>query len=104
MQEQTPELPREGLSHRAQYFLGLGLGFLPLIALFGVALPNFSASLYFIYGGLVLYAAVIIGAIVCLVIQRVRFVGYGLLTMVFVGPVVFFIGCLVILSRPTTAP
>lgn len=42
------------------------------------------------------YVAVIIGAIVCLFIKRVRFVGYGLLTMTFIAPIVGVIGCTVI--------
>jgi hypothetical protein len=45
------------------------------------------------------YAAVIVGAIVCLFIRQVRFIGYGLLTMVFVAPVVGVIGCSVIASN-----
>jgi hypothetical protein len=39
---------------------------------------------------------VVIGAIVCLFIKRARFVGYGLLTMVFIAPIVGVIGCTVI--------
>jgi hypothetical protein len=44
------------------------------------------------------YGLAVIGAIVCLFVERVRSIGYGLLTMIFVGPIVWGMGCIVILS------
>jgi hypothetical protein len=49
--------------------------------------------------GEVSYGAVILGSIMCLFVREVRFIGYGLLTMVFVAPVVGVIGCSVIASN-----
>ena len=76
------------------YFLGLGLGLIPLapvlIAL-GMSVTTW-AYLVLLYGGaLLLYVIEIIAAIITLNITRVRSVGRGLLTMVLISPVVFVI-------------
>jgi hypothetical protein len=93
---QTPGPQQEPRS--LHYFIGIGIGFIPLIlALLGFSQISFNSSLTI--AGVVLYVAVFIATIVCLAIERVRFIGYGLLTMVFVAPVVFFIACTVILTR-----
>ena len=83
--------------------MGLGLGAIPLlVALVGVYTvtvggPYSGAGL--VAGG-ALYLAALIAMIVCLSIARVRFVGYGLLAAVAASPVIFGIGCVVILTRP----
>jgi hypothetical protein len=51
--------------------------------------------------GLGLYLAEIISMTVLLIVRRTRPIGYGLLTMVVISPIVFFISCLVVLSFPT---
>jgi hypothetical protein len=82
---------------RQQYFLGLGLGSIPLIAFFIGFAPN--ATILYIVAA-VLYIGVLIAAIVCTIIARLRPVGYGLLTAFLVVPVVAAIGCVIIVSRP----
>jgi hypothetical protein len=50
--------------------------------------------------GFVLYGLELVVAIGLLFVQPYRSIGTGLLTMVFVGPVVWSIGCIAILSLP----
>lgn len=91
---------------RRQYFLGLGLGFIPLLlALIGVGLSvqTNNATAGAIAGVLLLlalggYIAEFIGMIVCLSLARVRSVGYGLLTMVVATPVIAVISCFAVLT------
>ena len=92
---------------RWQYFLGLGFGLIPTIVFlvtFGIAAQQGQNGLgTFIFGGLaaiLLYFVELIVTIVCLVIERVRFVGYGLLTAFLASPVIAYIGCMVIISIP----
>lgn len=89
--------PRPPIKRGLQYFIGLGIGAIPLAALLLSAYSARNAVMSAILGQVALYGfiAVFIGMIVCLCIPRVRFVGYGLLTMVLVAPVVFFISCVV---------
>src|SRR5215469_5189835 len=89
--------------NRNQYLLGLGLGGMPLVViLVGLGLlvqPSVAPlAAALLYSSLALYVAAIIATIVCLSIQSVRFVGYGLLTAVLASPVIAFIGCTVIIS------
>lgn len=49
--------------------------------------------------GIVLYVVSIVTAIVFMNIARFRRVGQGLLAMVFIGPVVWSVGCIVILTH-----
>jgi hypothetical protein len=99
-----PRPPVTGRHHTRQFLLGLGLGAIPLIvALVGVYMIQFvggsNSGAGLIAGG-ALYLAAVIAMIVCLSVARVRFVGYGLLAAVAASPVIFGIGCVVILSRP----
>jgi hypothetical protein len=84
----TPSLPNIG-----NYVVGLGLGFVPLILFlispFPVLIPVY----------IFLWLVFLIVAIVCLRIDSVRLVGYGLLTAFLVTPVVVSISCVVFLTR-----
>jgi len=89
-----------------QYFLGLGLGLIPLV-LFLVSFGLTSTQSQFanilvviIFVSIGLYVIELIATIVCLVIARVRFAGYGLLTAFLASPVIGYIGCIVITSIP----
>ncbi len=97
---QAPK-PRWWHTRRGHYFIGIALGTLPLILTI-VALSNNSENwvLNFLLVAGVFYCIACIAAIVCLAIERVRFVGYGLLTMVLSTPIVAFIGCIVIITMP----
>jgi hypothetical protein len=85
------------------YFIGIGIGFIPLI-LFLISISGFfsdgSISNYYLLflafsTTLLLSIALFIASIICLCIERVCFVGYGLLTMVVVAPAILFLGCIV---------
>jgi hypothetical protein len=99
-----PRPPDRGQHHTRQFLLGAGLGAVPLIvALVGVYMVTFvggANSGAGLIAGVALYLAAIIAMIVCLSIARVRFVGYGLLAAVAASPVIFGVGCIVILSQP----
>lgn len=95
MQELPPE-QQEELSHSQQFFIGLGIGLIPLILAMislGTNGPSISGPLLII--ALILYSFELVATIVFLVIQRVRFIGYGLLTLFLISPVVFYIACVV---------
>ena len=102
---EPPRFPQNQKSG-GNYFVGRGLGSIPLILfliVFGTLMtsPNLLASLvYLIYATLFLYVALFIAAMGCLFIERARFVGYGLLTAFLMTPVIAYIGCLVIINRP----
>ncbi len=93
MQLPPPQPPRA-----RQFWLGIGLGAIPLVlALIAIgALSSVGSGLLVI--ALVLYAAVLIAAIVCLIIKDVRYVGYGLLTMVCATPIIAAVACVVLLT------
>lgn len=78
------------------YFLGLRLGLIPLVV-FLLDFLQFSAALtsFLLTSSLALYLVSLIAMMICLSIQKTRFVGYGLLTTVLVSPVVAFIFVLV---------
>ncbi|GHO93714.1 hypothetical protein KSF_037620 [Reticulibacter mediterranei] len=88
--------PPPEINRPLQYFIGLAIGCIPLALFFlsisrflGIA-PAFSAlGAIAFYGYFALWPA----AIVCLCISRVRFVGYGLLTMAIISPVIWTITC-----------
>jgi len=110
-----------------KYLLGLGIGFFPVLmeAASGLfACPggsgNFTTGtctshlgippnalgglgLILFFGGCTVFVVMLVAAIACLTVRRARQVGYGLLTMVFVGPVVAQMACSVI-SDATHAP
>lgn len=98
MSMQEPEPPREQ-SHSLHYFIGLGIGLIPLIvALVAVGnIMNASAGITFTVA-LGLYAVEFAAMIVCLAISRIRFIGYGLLTMVLASPIITVISCVAALN------
>jgi hypothetical protein len=97
---QTTAQPPTGETKKRQYLLGLGLGLVPVVLLLagvgnvvcagGGGLP--AAAGY-------LYVAQIVGGLICVCFDRIRSVGYGLLTMALAGPIVAAIGCAVIFSQ-----
>lgn len=89
--------PSAGKERRQQFFLGLGIGFIPLILFFIGFAPNIG---WLIALSLILWFVTLIASIVCIIIPRVRYVGYGLLTSVPITLVVGSIGCIIIISRP----
>jgi hypothetical protein len=96
MKEQNPETQNE-LSRSAKFFIGLGIGCIPLI----LAILGFGASAYagvFLLVGGALYLVSILAAIACCVFPRSRFIGYGLLAMAGATPVIAFIACTVRLT------
>lgn len=98
-------MPRPQLTRaqwRNRYLLGIGLGFIPvLIALvcIGIILNRSTPTIlannvgFGVIAAAVLYIAVFISMIVCLAIDRLRPIGYGLLTMVIAGPIVVTASC-----------
>lgn len=92
-----PPASQQQPSRTRQYFIGLGVGFIPLIL---AILSYGSSSVGILFSiALILYAAELIATIVLLIIEQVRFAGYGLLTLFLVSPVVFFIACVVQLQQ-----
>lgn len=107
-------LPTPRPAHNGRrYLLGLGLGCVPVLlvwlsGVFAYEVPfNYSTtsgpnipelSSFFYIAGLILYVAAIIAMIACLSVKRVRFIGYGLLTMVLIAPIVAVVGCSAITS------
>src|SRR5256885_8322543 len=100
MQQLPGNPPPQQYSRGMQYFIGIAIGVIPLVlGLLFLGSPNGNSSNlsnYLIWAAVIGYLAVFIGMIVCLCIPRVRFVGYGLLTLVLASPVVFFIACTVL--------
>lgn len=96
---QPPALPPRPSMRFIEYLIGLALGAIPLalalIAIGGLA-TQLSGTLLF--WAAVLYIASIVAAIACLVYAPSRFIGYGLLTMVFVTPIVAYIACVARIS------
>jgi hypothetical protein len=88
-----PAAPRK---NRGNYFVGLGLGFIPLILFLIGFSPNMTTL---ISVSIILWLAVLVVAIVCLFMESVRSVGYGLLTAFLVTAVVAYLGSAVINSR-----
>src|SRR5262249_40258633 len=103
------------------YLLGLGLGFAPVLMewlagaftcpyTLGIrsapCRDSTSASLqpFFLNGGLFLYAAIIAFMFTCFVARPLRFVAYGLLTMVLVAPIIAVLGCTAISGVAHPAP
>ena len=95
-----------------QFFLGLLLGLIPAILALVVIGLSFNAfnnpnigniTGYGLLAALVLYAAAFIAMIVCLIPERTRWIGYGLLAAVVGSPIITFIGCLVIIAAPRPA-
>jgi hypothetical protein len=90
-------------TRRGHYFIGIAAGSPPLILTliaFGIINNAGGWTANLLIAASVLYLLAWIATIVCLAIERVRFVGYGLLTMVLGIPVVAFLGCIVIITLP----
>src|SRR5262245_3999082 len=94
---------------RRDYFIGLGVGLIPLVlAMVGLGGLIFGAragvdtSVYSILlaAGGILYVLEIVSMAFLFPSQRTRQAGFGVLTMVAVSPVVFFVGCIAILATP----
>lgn len=89
---------------RKRFLLGLGLGMIPVVLALvsiGVLSSNASSTVGNLgivgpIAAFVLYLATFIGMIVCLAIDRLRPIGYGLLTMVVAGPVITVASCFAI--------
>ena len=94
-----PMTPLTQEQKRRQYFIGLGVGLIPLIIFlvsFGLSLGTNYAYLNGIFIAAFLYVIELIVTIIFLLDKRVRFAGYGLLTAFLASPVVAAIGCTVI--------
>ena len=89
--------PSTSKERRQQFLLGLGIGFVPLVLFFIGFVPN---ALVLIFISLILFVVALIASIVCIIIPRVRYVGYGLLASIPISLVVGSIGCMIIISRP----
>jgi hypothetical protein len=94
-----------------RYLVGLGIGLVPVLVywLSGVFIcpygyysgvcpgPHDANLSNFLYGaGIVLYLVSVVAALALLFNRAYRFVGYGMLTMVFVDPIIGVAGCLAI--------
>jgi hypothetical protein len=89
-----PPIPPRPSRRLVEYLIGLALGAIPmalmLLAMGGLA-TQFSGALFSWAIGL--YLLSIVAAVACLTASSTRFIGYGLLTMVFVTPIVYYISC-----------
>lgn len=94
------EPPSASKGRRRQFLIGLGIGFIPLVLFFIGFAPN---AYLLILISLLLWLAVLIASIVCLLIPSVRYIGYGLLTSILISLVVGSIGCIIIIYRPHTS-
>jgi uncharacterized membrane protein YkgB len=95
--------PRWWQSRKGHYFIGIAAGSPPLIlTLIALGFINnaggWAANLLIAAG--ILYALACIATIAFLIVTSVRFIGYGLLTMVLAIPVIAFLGCIVIITWP----
>jgi hypothetical protein len=84
------------IDYTLQYFMGLAIGCIPLL-LFFISIGRF-LSITTPSGNLTAiawncYLALWIVAAVCVCISRIRFIGYGLLTMAIISPVIWYISC-----------
>jgi hypothetical protein len=95
-QQRPPRIvePPIPLNPFVAYMIGLALGSIPTILLL-LAMGGVAANAAGTFVGLAftVYFLSILAAIICLIFARTRYIGYGLLTMVFVTPVVWFIAC-----------
>jgi lipopolysaccharide export LptBFGC system permease protein LptF len=100
---EQPEQQFDNRQNKQQFWQGIAWGSIPLV-LFLVTTAivrfsqNYSGITYGIIGLIVsvlAYIIVLIMAIVHLSRSRRRFLGYGLLTMVLVAPIISAIGCVV---------
>ncbi len=97
-----------------KFFFGIGLGLIPMALLFlslswtpycfrYCGAPKQQAFAQSVGNvGLILYGVAILATIALLVCRRVRPIGYGLLTMVLITPIVAVAGCTVHVPSPVT--
>lgn len=88
-------------SNRRVFLLGMGIGAIPLVlAMIGLwdSLYNYNSTV--LTAGGIFYALMFLAMIVLVSIKRTRQVGLGMLTSLLASPVIFFIGCMVMLSQP----
>jgi hypothetical protein len=94
--QEIPPPPPPEINRSLQYFIGLAIGCIPL-ALFFLSISHFlnitTVSTTLSVMAWYSYLALWVAAIVCVCISRVRFVGYGLLTMAIISPVIWVISC-----------
>ena len=86
-----PMTPPTQEQKRRHYFIGLGVGLIPLIIFlvsFGLLYSTISVSLTGILIAAFLYIIELIVTIIVLVNNRLHFAGYGLLTAFLVNPVI----------------
>lgn len=100
----NPTPPRGG--GVLNFLLGIGLGLIPLLVAmvglggsFNTAVSGSQLWVALLYIGAALYLVQIIVGIVFTVLERFRLIGVGMLTMLPVSPVVFFISCVALLSH-----
>jgi hypothetical protein len=93
---EIPPPPPPQMNRTLQYAIGLAIGCIPLALFFlsighiaGIALTSSALGVIAFYSYLVLWPI----AVVCLCIARVRFIGYGLLTMAVISPVIWVVSC-----------
>ena len=108
MQSQSPQ-PQPRKQSSREYFIGIGIGFVPLVlalvSIGGLFSGTGSSIGSVLFGtglgiAILLYVALFVASIICLCIERSRYVGYGLLTMVVAIRIISFIGCLVSITGP----
>ncbi len=104
MQNEMQPLPPQP-SRAGQFWLGIGLGSIPLVlALITVGSLSSGAGGILLIITLLLYCVLLIAAIVCLIVRDVRYLGYGLLTMVCTIPIIAVVACAVLLAGFTSHP
>jgi hypothetical protein len=104
----APTAP-SGPSPTQKYFIGLGIGVIPVLPAWisGGFLFNTSPSgnsaigSYFLFAAIGLSVVELIVMIVLLTNARLRPIGYGLLTLLLISPIVDVVGCLTIGPRIT---
>jgi len=111
------QAPTRGLSKRRQYLLGLVLGLIPLLLFWSSNVFSSCLPLYYACSSpqpstpeavlegiltalsLASYGVAAVAQVVLLAFKQTRTLGYGLLTMVLVSPIVAPFGCVVIESN-----
>ena len=101
----TPLRPRQSQlssgDKAGQYFLGIGLGFSPVIVAYLIGI--FSTRIDFGALGSLLPALMFLADFIYMIYaftqERRRWIGYGLLTVIVILPVVLAIACVVILTN-----
>lgn len=101
----APPLQPPAPDRKRQYWFGIAYGAIPLVILLlsGVA-ARFDQGNYGVAGlpgtfiGLIGYVILLVVTIVHLVKREKRFIGYGLLTMLLITPVVGVYACMLIIQ------